>query len=663
MTFYPNHRSLTLSDSDRHTLEVGSAITREVYEESGVWTVTHGRQLPRGFSKRQRKRGGGMLFIGHRPNEETFYVFRPDDPDPDNPGLKYEATCKKLGGPGNVLYVHPGQRELIDDISVPVIFVEGIKKALSIITAARSAGASVLVVAISGVWNWLSDGKPIADMFDIPVEGREVYICFDSDVFSNPDVSDAARRFAGHLAGRGAVVYFAYLPDQADGSKTGADDFLADGHSYRELMALMRLYDAGALQAERLNRGEQLRMSIKYLWRDWYERDWMRFVGDAESPNWQRGHTARDVKEALIRLAPKAGKVDERGIVIRRTGLRRIAELSAKSAPSAGQALKHLEADGQLEILPPEDRSKARSYRLLVPRATLYGMEEDYAERTQGGDGVRRCKGLRTPTAPRLRWSSPAVKVRRLRGVTPGTHRVRQSRRFHKSITVRESRDHFPDKPYVKRLGPHRCALVDALEDAGGKLSLQDLCEALHRARPRDVRRRILPMLEKAGIIEVKGDLVRLTADWLARLEEERERTGEISRAEEQREEHRKQRERYRDYLQAVKHLPSKASADAITKGHDARAEGLDAQRERAAAAAKTEELRKAEAFVRETFKNEKLLVSGGIRLGHLCDIWRDEGGKPLSIPGAVEALGYRIEKMPQFDNRRFVFPPLEGAA
>ena len=123
MAFYPNRGSGTLFDSHRHTLEVGSAISHEVYEESGVWTVTHGDQLPRGFSKRQRGRRGGILFMGHRPNGETFYIFRPDDPDPDNPGLRYEAPCKKLGGPGNVLYVHPGQRELIDDTSVPVIFV------------------------------------------------------------------------------------------------------------------------------------------------------------------------------------------------------------------------------------------------------------------------------------------------------------------------------------------------------------------------------------------------------------------------------------------------------------------------------------------------------------------------------------------------------------
>jgi hypothetical protein len=593
-----------------------------------------------------------------RPNGKKAWVFRPDDPDPDNPGLKYEATCKELGGPGNVLYVHPSQRHLIGHTNVPVIFVEGIKKALSIITAARAAGVEVLVVGILGVWNWMADGKPISDMFDIPVEGRDVGIVYDSDVFSNPDVSDAARRLAGHLIDRGAVVHLSYLPAQADGSKTGADDFLASGHTYGELMALMQLYNPRDLQAERLSRDKKLQAGVDYLWRDWHGRDWMHFVGDAERPNWARGHTVRDVKEALIELAPQIGKLDERGIVIRQTGLRRIAELAAKSAPSAGHALKHLEADGQLEILPPDDKSKARSYRLLVPRATLYSMEEGHTEGSRLEDGSRRCKGLRAPTAPRLRWSSPARKVQRLRGVTPDTRRVRQTRCFHKNLTINESRDHFPDTPYVKRLGPHRCAILDALEDAGGELTVQELCEVLHRSRPRDVRRRILPMLEEAEIIKCEGGVVRLAGDWLEKLEEERERKGEISHAEQQREDHRKQRERYRGYLESVKGQPSQAGQDAVKRGRESRVAGLAAIAERAATAAKTEELRKAEAFVRD-----RLRELGRIRLELLQDIWHDEGGDPWTIPQAVEALGCRVEELPEFGNRRFVFPPVEDAA
>src|SRR5215207_1241867 len=202
-----------LSDKHRHTHEVGSAIAPDILDNSGVHTITDGRQLPRGFSRRQRGRAPGVLYEVPRPNGKKAWVFRPDDPDPDNPGLKYEATCKELGGPGNVLYVHPSQRHLIGDTSVPVIFIEGIKKALAVISAARVAGAEVLVVGILGVWNWMADGKPIPDMLEVPLKGREVINCFDDDVFVNPDVADALRRLAEHEIGRGATTAkVAYLP-------------------------------------------------------------------------------------------------------------------------------------------------------------------------------------------------------------------------------------------------------------------------------------------------------------------------------------------------------------------------------------------------------------------------------------------------------------------
>ena len=196
------------------------------------------------------------------------------------------------------------------------------------------------------------------------------------------------------------------------------------------------------------------------------------------------------------------------------------------------------------------------------------------------------------------------------------------------------------------------------MEDAGGMLTLEELCEVLRRNRPRDVRRRILPMLQKGGIIEVESDVVSLVGDWLARLEEERERAGEISHAEEQREEHRKQREHYRDYLLSVKRQPSRAALSAVERGHKRRRVGLAAMAERAAEAAKSEEVRRAGAFVQD-----RLRELGRIRLGLLQDIWRDAGGDPLSIPQAVEAMGCRVEGLPEFGGRRFVFPPMEGVA
>ncbi len=443
--------------------------------------------------------------------------------------------------------------------------------------------------------------------------------------------------------------------------KTGVDDYLAAGHSVAELKMLARKFESADMGKIRLSRDEKLQAAMSDLWQIWRGYDWMHLIGTAERGNWQRGHTLRDVLESLLELAERRGKLDERGVVVSASH-RQLVELSAKSRPSVRSALKHAEAEGLLEVLEAEAEGKARSYRLLVPRAAFYHKGESRPPEEGVASTLQACapggKGLRAPTAPRLRWSSPAKKVQRLRDVTPGTRRVRQTRRFHETITVKESGDLFPDKPYIKRLGPHRCAVLDALEAADGELHLEELCEVLHRKRPRDLRRRLLPMLEEAEIIDVDGDVIRLADDWLEKLEEERECSGEITLAEEQREKHRKQRERYREYRRSVKHLPSKASADAIKKGHRSKDAGLAAMAERAAAAAKTEEQRKAEAFVRS-----RVGELGRIRLGLLQDVWRDEGGDPLTIPQAVEALGCRVEELPEFDNQRFVFPPAEQVA
>jgi len=462
-----------------------------------------------------------MLFLGHRPNGETFYIFRPDALDPERPGLKYEAMPKrkpgrKHGGPGNVLYVHPGQRHLKDDISVPVIFVEGIKKALSIITAAKRDSVEVLVVAILGVWNWLSDGKPIPDMFDIPVEGREVYVCFDSDVFSNPDVSDAARRLANHLIGRGAVVFLCYLPVGPNGSKTGADDYLARGHTYRELMALMRLYDPRDLQAERLKRGEELLLKLDYLRRAFWGAA---FEG-------MGGRSARDVFKVLIDYALEGGKLHADGLRVKisRSELAKMAKVSTRTLQKVIERLEELGL-----IYRDNKTRKQRERGAFVLRANVNHYREGHAKAGESTD-------VETETtlsslhlrAPRLMWSSPAF--RGLRGTVADTRKVRQGPP--------------PDsRPAITRLGKTRGAALDVLDAAGGISTVGEIYDALHpgkapdKRRPRDLVRRkktekgrdgLLVMLEDSGILSIDGDVVTRTDNWLEALDEQRRLGKEI---------------------------------------------------------------------------------------------------------------------------------------
>ena len=471
-------------------LEEDSGIAREVLAERGVRTIAGGRELPKGFSWRQKKRGPGILFTVHRANGETSWSFRPDEPDPENPGRKYEQPSKYYGGPGNVLDVHPRMRHLIDDTSAEIAFVEGIKKA----DALTSRG--VLAVAITGVWNWLSDSQPIADMLEIPVDGRRVNICFDSDMLHNPNVQDAARRLAEHLIGRGAEVFVAYLPDKPDGSKMGADDFFVAGGTVSELRMLMRRYDPADFTLVRLSRDERLQLALEDLERTFWGFEW-RGMG---------GHSARDVALKLIEAARRHGKVVDDGIRV--TKAQGPLAIEAKvSARTLWKALNRLEEWGFLyrdnENRKPDKtgafvlRANVSHYRESRDRPETTSLHKDHLHR---GDLHLR--------ASRLRWSRPKFTPRR--GVVGGTRRVRQGVKL-------ESRDR------IVRLGKVRGAILDALDVAGGSATLQEIAEALHPKRPRDVRRRNLPMLEDAGILTVDDDVVTLADNWLEALEVQRE--------------------------------------------------------------------------------------------------------------------------------------------
>ena len=64
-----------------------------------------------------------------------------------------------------------------------------------------------------------------------------------------------------------------------------------------------------------------------------------------------------------------------------------------------------------------------------------------------------------------------------------------------------------------------------------------------------------------------------------------------------------------------------------------------------------------------ETFVFDKLEALGQIRLALLMEVYADAGGDPWEVPPALRRMGCRVEKLPEYQNRQFVFPPLEGAA
>ena len=623
MTVYPNGQSRTLSDSHHRMLYDESGIDPGVAAERGYYTARRRSEAPEAFKDYQRK--PGLVVPMFSPDGETVgYQLRPDRPRKGGP--KYESP----GGISPIVDVHPRMLEEVRQGDGPLLITEGAKTG----DAATSRGIPTVVLA--GVWMWcLPKVKPyrLKSCFGhIRLEGREVFVAFDSDCMSKAGVQDALAALVAALEDRGALVKVIYLPDAPDGSKQGVDDFLAVGGTVREMFALAREFDPADVGRIRMSRDERLRDAVEDLERRWWAEEW----------KGRGGHSDRDVALKLIEAAARCGKIHADGLRVKVSwGTLQVGAKVARR--TLGKALDRLEGRGFLYR--DNEGRKPDTTGAFVLRANV---DQEGRGATHATQGLRVCDpgGLHlrgVPDAPRLRWSRPKYRPRR--GLISGTRQIRNSKPL-------------PPRDRIERLGKIRGGVADALEVAGGALTLTELCTVLHRKRVRDVRRRVLPMLEETGIIEVEGDTVALAVDWPERLEAARAAGGELE-ADELAEKRRKLNSRaFRRRHEAPKSRPSAEGLEAVRRSHEQRRAGLAAIEERKAAAAKTEELRRAEAFVRG-----RLAELGRIRLELLQEIWHDAGGDPWSIPQAVEALGCRVERMLKYENRRFVFPPAEGAA
>ena len=114
----------------------------------------------------------------------------------------------------------------------PLWVVEGEKKTLAAIQIGEPA------VGIGGVWNWLSDGEPIADIQLVDWSGREVTIVPDSDVFRRTDLLRAIYALGREIQALGAEVLVAQIPQDDDSAKVGLDDFLVAGGDTSEIRSV-----------------------------------------------------------------------------------------------------------------------------------------------------------------------------------------------------------------------------------------------------------------------------------------------------------------------------------------------------------------------------------------------------------------------------------------
>ena len=204
-----------------------SGLTEETIVSAGIYSVTDRDELAHiiNWNSVPRTRVPAMVFPFIGLDGQLGYArAKPDVPQhKDGNPVKYESPQ----GRPNEIYLPPNTIAVLSDPTVALLITEGEKKSLS----ADQAGFACL--GLVGVWGWkvARAEELIASMARVTWQGRNVFIAFDSDRETNPQVRDAEARLALQLQRRGANVKIVRLPPGPPGedgvaTKVGLDDFL-----------------------------------------------------------------------------------------------------------------------------------------------------------------------------------------------------------------------------------------------------------------------------------------------------------------------------------------------------------------------------------------------------------------------------------------------------
>jgi len=247
----------------------------------------------------------------------------------------------------------------------------------------------------------------------------------------------------------------------------------------------------------------------------WAEEDL--FKGNAGKTNWNFAVT-------LLKKARAHGQDHVDGVKVS-IDVRSWASESGSSSTTTGRAVeKRLTEAGWIRRATKGAPGVAGAIVILKPK-TEARETDTFNQGSYLGEETGSLVSIpRAPfSTPRLRRSSLGHKPKL--GLVEGTRKVRSGARPN-------------GRPAQRRIGPGCNGVIDYLEKVGGSAALEDISEAVGVGRARDLVRRktahpksrdgYVTRLENAGVVAVVGDEVRLVAEWLEALNEERRKAGEI---------------------------------------------------------------------------------------------------------------------------------------
>jgi hypothetical protein len=189
-----------------------------------------------------------LLGIFGRPDQDLRGIVFPYRDPRDGRTLGHRVRLDTVTADGNkylseqrcrALFFGPTHVDELNDTSIHVAIVEAEQSALALSAFAARSNCVLLTIAVGGVWGWkrksgnalqpdgsrqpVSGPSPSLDLVTWP--HRKVVIAFDSNITVRLDLLNARRALAEELAGRGADVFLATVP-QKNGIN-GPDDLIA----------------------------------------------------------------------------------------------------------------------------------------------------------------------------------------------------------------------------------------------------------------------------------------------------------------------------------------------------------------------------------------------------------------------------------------------------
>lgn len=161
------------------------------------------------------------------PGAKPFYRLRYLETPNDFSAVTEKKTQRYAQEPSTapVAYYAGNQdwSSILHDIDKPIILTEGELK------AAKACREGFPTIGLGGIWNWKASKLGLTwlpSLEFVTWPKRNVYICFDSDYKTNPNVCLALRELSKELHRRGAFTHIVSLPQLPGMGKVGLDDFL-----------------------------------------------------------------------------------------------------------------------------------------------------------------------------------------------------------------------------------------------------------------------------------------------------------------------------------------------------------------------------------------------------------------------------------------------------